>query len=134
MSPWRTDVRLIQDKTAVITGAATGIGKATAFKFAEHGARLIIADIDEKGVHGVATELGKKNVEVHSLTLDLAIMKSVGFFLEEVNKLFEHIDILVNNAGRFSTVPIPEMTEDEWDKVMDVNLKGTFFLSQKILM
>ena len=120
-------------KVCIVTGAATGIGKAATIKLSEHGADVIAADIDIEGAKKTAQEICERGLSCKSMRLDLSNMDGIQQFAAEVTKNYEKIDVLVNNAGRFSTLPIMEMTEHEWDAVMDVNLKGTFFLCKEIL-
>lgn len=123
----------LKGRTAVITGAATGIGKAAAETLCEEGAHAVIADIDAAGGEKVAGEFKGKGYGASSIRVDISKIGDVQRCVRELVERFSKIDVLVNNAGLYSTVPIPEMTEEEWDRVMDVNLKGTFFLSREVL-
>jgi len=121
------------DRVAIVTGAATGIGKAAAEELASRGAHAVIADIDTKGGEAAAAELRAKGLAASYLRLDIGKVDDIRRGVREAVERFSRIDILVNNAGLYSTVPIPEMSEAEWDRVMAVNLKGTFFLSKEVL-
>lgn len=123
----------LKGKVAIITGAASGIGMATSIKFGKNGATVIAADIDMCGVGKTIEKLKKAGFTGIAMKLDLSSLVEIRKFVDQVMDQFENVDILVNNAGRFSTLPILEMTEKEWDGVMDVNLKGTFFLCKEIL-
>jgi 3-oxoacyl-[acyl-carrier protein] reductase len=93
----------------------------------------VIADIDTKGGEAAAAELRAKGLAASYLWLDIGKVDDIRRGVREAVERFSRIDILVNNAGLYSTVPIPEMSEAEWDRVMAVNLKGTFFLSKEVL-
>ena len=123
----------LKDKISIITGAASGIGMATSTNFGKHGATVIAADIDLDGAEITIEKLKKEGFSGIAMKLDLSSLADIKRFVGQVINRFEKIDILVNNAGRFSTLPILEMTEKEWDGIMDVNLKGTFFLCKEIL-
>jgi 3-oxoacyl-[acyl-carrier protein] reductase len=123
----------MKDRVAIVTGAATGIGKAAADELAFRGAHAVIADIDTKGGEAAAAELRAKGLAASYLRLDIGKVDDIRRGVREAVERFSRIDILVNNAGLYSTVPIPEMSEAEWDRVMGVNLKGTFFLSKEVL-
>jgi len=122
------------DRVAIVTGAATGIGKAAAEELASRGAHAVIADIDTKGGEAAAAELRAKGLAASYLWLDIGKVDDIRRGVREAVERFSRIDILVNNAGLYSTVPIPEMSEAEWDRVVGVNLKGTFFLSKEVLV
>ncbi len=123
----------LKDKISIVTGAATGIGKATAVTFGEEGSTVVAADINIEGAKKTVKEMEERGLKAVPVKLDLSSVKDIHRFVEEVMSHFGRIDILVNNAALFSTVPILEMTEEEWDKVMDINLKGTFFLCKEVL-
>lgn len=123
----------LKGKVAIITGAASGIGMATSINFGKNGATVIAADIDMFGAEITVEKLKKEGFTGIAMKLDLSSLVEIRRFVDQVMDQFENVDILVNNAGRFSTLPILEMTEKEWDGIMDVNLKGTFFLCKEIL-
>jgi 3-oxoacyl-[acyl-carrier protein] reductase len=123
----------MKNKVCVVTGAATGIGKATALMLADHGAQVIVADINLEGAKGTVSEILDQGSEAYALHLDLSDLHSISCAVETVMSRYGRLDVLVNNAGLFSTVAIPDMTEENWDAVMDVNLKGTFFLCKAVL-
>ncbi|HAK46622.1 MAG TPA: beta-ketoacyl-ACP reductase [Spirochaeta sp.] len=123
----------LKDKVCIVTGAATGIGKATAIKLAEHGGTVVVADIDVDGAEQTVEEIKQKDLKAFVEELDLSDLTGIKEFAAKMISRFKKVDVLVNNAGRFSTMPLMEMTENEWDAVMDVNLKGTFFLCKELL-
>lgn len=120
---------LLADKVAVISGAASprGIGLATAKLFACHGASVAILDIDEAGAKHAATEVGPQH---RGFGCDVADLASCQQAARLVLEAFGKADILLANAGISQPLKFMEITPDNWDRVMDVNLRGVFNLSQ----
>ncbi|GGX65601.1 sorbitol dehydrogenase [Tateyamaria omphalii] len=118
-------------KTALITGAARGIGKAFAEAYLREGARVIIADIDQERAAETANELSRKNaMSVHmDVTNTESIQEALGMAESDG---FGPIDILINNAAIFSAAPITEITEDDFARCFDINVKGTLFTMQAV--
>ena len=121
------------NKTAIITGAAKGIGRGCAEILAENGANVVIADMNfsmAKEVEESIREKGlcAKAVQVNVKSVD-DIEKMVLFAVDS----FRTVDILINNAGIFHSTPIEEITEQEWDNIVEINLKSVFFATQKVL-
>ena len=116
-------------KTIVITGAAKGIGKACVEYFLNNGDQVIAIDIDQKAL----SELNKVNVKLTAFACDVSKSESVEQTIQKAIDLVGDIDVLVNNAGiqRYSTVT--ETTEEEWDLVMNVNLKSAFLCSKFVI-
>lgn len=122
----------LEGKIAIVTGAARGIGREIALVFAHSGADLILVDVLEKELMKTAEEvdrIGRKNL---SVVLDLSKTKEIKRLIRDVLNEFDRIDILVNNAGVVANNPATQVTEEEWDKTLNVNLKGLFFLSQAV--
>lgn len=116
----------LTNKVAIITGGAKGIGKATALRFAQEGANLIIWDLDrEKGL-ALLQELEKFGGKYSFLELDISDFERVQKAAEEVKIEFGKIDILINNAGILKDATLLKMTEEQFEKVIDINLKGCF--------
>ena len=121
----------LKGKTAIVTGSAKGIGRGIAVLLAEQGANIAVNDIDEK--EGVETlrlvqEAGAKGIFVKC---DVSNRKDVENLFKNAMNKFGSVDILVNNAGIYPFVPFGQMTEEQWDRVIDVNLKGTFYCCKK---
>jgi len=120
----------LKNKVALVTGARRGIGKGIALALAEAGAKVVVTDIDEKECQEVVKEIEKLGSKGLAKKLDVTNKKEV----EEAVKLavdkFGKLDILVNNAGICPFKPFLELTEEDWDKVLDINLKGYFFCAQ----
>jgi meso-butanediol dehydrogenase/(S,S)-butanediol dehydrogenase/diacetyl reductase len=112
-------------RTVLITGAASGIGAATARRLAADGARLVLADLDGPGGEKLATELGQVAVKA-----DVTRSEDIEGMLEEVYRRWGRLDVLFNNAGVIRVQPMLEVTGEEWDRVMNVNLRAAFFVLQ----
>jgi NAD(P)-dependent dehydrogenase (short-subunit alcohol dehydrogenase family) len=118
----------LNDKVAVVTGGSRGIGKGIALTLARAGADIAIADLlDANDAVKEVEALGRKAISVKT---DVSNKKSVESMVKEVVSNFGKIDIMVNNAGILRLGPIENMEEKEWEKVIDVNLKGCFLCSQ----
>ena len=122
----------IEGKTAVVSGGSRGIGLMIADAFVEAGARVYISSRKADVCDEVAAELSKKG-ECISAPADLSNMEGVQALSEAVSGREDKIEILVNNAGAAWGAPIDEFPESGWDKVMDLNVKGVFFLTQALL-
>lgn len=117
----------LQGRCAVITGGARGIGYATAARFAEAGATVMIGDRDADGAANAAAAIAAKHsVVVESAPLDVGSAASVGGFADESVRRLGRIDIWVNNAGVYPGAPLVETSDAFWTNIIDVNLKGTF--------
>jgi NAD(P)-dependent dehydrogenase (short-subunit alcohol dehydrogenase family) len=115
-------------KTALITGAAGAIGKAVVKQLTEDGATVVITDLKEEQVQAVAAELGCKGLAA-DVTNAEQVKKVVDFTLEQYGR----IDILINVAGIVGQGLVEEITEEEWDKMFDVNCKGTFLFTKYVV-
>lgn len=121
----------LKDKVAVITGASLGIGRATAQMFAREGARVAVTDILDVEGNALVQEINKAGGEAAFWYLDVSKEFAVQDVLDEVFQKWGRLDVLVNNAGIAGVnVPTDQVTEKEWDKVMDVNVKGVFFCTK----
>jgi NAD(P)-dependent dehydrogenase (short-subunit alcohol dehydrogenase family) len=120
---------LLSGKTAIISGAAgpRGIGFATARTFVAQGARVAILDLDGEGAEKAAAELGNQHLGVACNVTDKADCERA---MTEVIAEFGKLDILINNAGITQPVKVWDISETDWDRIQDVNLKGVLFLSQ----
>jgi meso-butanediol dehydrogenase / (S,S)-butanediol dehydrogenase / diacetyl reductase len=115
----------LDNRIVLVTGAAGGIGAASARRLAAAGARLVLADLDTTGVEKLATELD--GVAVHA---DVTRAADVARMVDEPYRRFGRLDVLFNNAGVIRVQPLLDVTEAEWDRVLTVNLKAVFFVLQ----
>jgi NAD(P)-dependent dehydrogenase (short-subunit alcohol dehydrogenase family) len=119
-------------KTVVITGAAGGVGAATARRFAEAGATLVLGDLNAAALEDLAGRLAALTT-VHGVACDVSVVADVENLMAEAVAETGRIDVLVNTAGLWVEGPSEAMTEAEWDRVVDVNLKGTFFCCSRAI-
>ena len=112
-------------RTVLITGAASGIGAATARRLAADGAKLVLADLDGAKVEKVAGELGQVAVKA-----DVTRSEDIERMLEEPYRRWGRLDVLFNNAGVVRVQPMLDVTGEEWDRVLNVNLRAVFFVLQ----
>jgi 3-hydroxy acid dehydrogenase / malonic semialdehyde reductase len=120
-------------KTALITGATSGIGHATAYEFAKNGIRLILCGRRLERLHTVQEALSKLT-DVHILNFDVSNKTETFKAIESIPEDFKNIDILINNAGNAHGLdPINEGDTDDWDAMMDINVKGLLYVSKAII-
>jgi 2-deoxy-D-gluconate 3-dehydrogenase len=117
-------------KAAIVTGGAMGIGQSIAFRLAEAGASVMITDINSKAAKQTVEAIKAKGGRAQAIRADASSIADAKEVAQAAVRAFGRIDILVNNAGVYPISPVLQMTEDEWDKVLNVVLKGTFFHSQ----
>jgi 3-oxoacyl-[acyl-carrier protein] reductase len=116
----------LKDRVAIVTGGARGIGRAIATSFLKEGAKVAIIDSDKERLETVKKEMGNESKEVMVIPCDITKSSGVNGMVNQVHKKFGRIDILVNNAGIIRRGTIETVTEEDWDRVIEVNLKGTF--------
>ncbi|MBI4119298.1 MAG: SDR family oxidoreductase [Parcubacteria group bacterium] len=121
----------LTNKIALVTGARRGMGRTHALALASQGAKVVVTDIDAKECTPVVEEIKSKGGEAACFKMDVSNKTEVDQVFDEVIKQFGRLDILVNNAGIYSPKPALEMTEEEWDKTIDINLKGQFLCAQR---
>jgi NAD(P)-dependent dehydrogenase (short-subunit alcohol dehydrogenase family) len=119
-----------KNKVALVTGSSKGIGRGIALALAQEGCTLALADLDEEALNVVAREISALKVRVLAVKCDVSQKTAVDEMMAKVAAELGSLDILVNNAGIYPTVPFMNLTEADWDKVMDVNLKSVFMCSQ----
>ncbi len=120
----------LKQRIALVTGAAVGIGAKIAERLAEAGACVGVVDIDVEGANRTAERIRASGGIAQAFTCDVARMDQVRHTVKKVAAELGRIDILVNNAGVFPVAPALELTETSWDRVLDINLKGAFFMAQ----
>ena len=124
-----------EKKVAIVTGAGSprGIGRAIAMTLAKKGADVVVADLDPAGAESVAGEIRAMGRAAMAVPLDVTSQQDVAKLVRAVLDRFGRIDILVNNAGITQPIKVADMTESDWDRIMAVNLKGTFLCSKAVL-
>ncbi len=121
----------LENRVAIITGGAQGIGKAITLKFAAEGAKIAVFDIKE--AEDTKSDVEKLNREFIFLKVDVSHYADVSKNMKEVIDRFSQIDILVNNAGITKDTLLVRMSEEDWDKVLNINLKGVFNMSKEVV-
>lgn len=124
-------MKRVDQKVAVVTGGAVGIGRSTSLILAREGARVAVADVQDEAGAEVVQEIREAGGEAHYWHMDVGRESQVSSVLQEVVERFGEIGILVNNAGiSGANKPPHELTEEEWDRVQQVNVKGVFFCTK----
>jgi 3-oxoacyl-[acyl-carrier protein] reductase len=128
----------LQNKVAVITGAAHGIGKAYARRFAEEGAHVVIADIDQTAGRAIAKSLVDTGLSAWARSTDVRNLANVEGLMRETADRYGRIDILLNNAAIYITQKlwkgrVEDLAVEEWDRVLEVNLKGVFLCCKAVI-
>ena len=127
-------MKLLEGKTALITGASRGIGKAIALKFAHEGANIAVTNIfDDEEFKSTVKEIENLGVKAKGYVFNVANFNDSQKVINDIINDFTRIDILVNNAGITKDTLLMRMTEDQWDTVMAVNLKSVFNLTKSVL-
>lgn len=121
------------DKIAAITGGGSGIGKATAQLFAKEGAFVIITDIHRENGQATVTEIEKQGGKAAFFEVDVTTPKAVESAIQQIMETYKRIDILFNNAGISNVGRVDEVEPDDWDRIMNVNVKGVYLPSKYTL-
>src|SRR5262249_10487731 len=124
----------LEGRVALITGAGNGIGEATARRFAREGAIVVVNDVDVEMARPVVTELQKAGARALAVAADVTKRADVEAMVHHVGGGFGRLDVLINNAGINRDAMSHKMTEEQWDQVLTVNLKGTFLCAQAALV
>jgi len=120
----------LKDKVAIVTGAGRGIGEAIALLFAEEGANVVVNDVNEADAKSTAEEIKGRGRQAKAVIGSVTVQGVVQRMVDTAVQEFGTLDILVNNAGIIRDARLHKMTEEQWDRVIEVNLKGAFLCTQ----
>jgi NAD(P)-dependent dehydrogenase (short-subunit alcohol dehydrogenase family) len=123
----------LEGRVAIITGAASGIGRASAIAFAREGARVVVADRNDEAGKATVAAIAAKGLEAHFIAVDVSREADIQRMVEETVARWGGMDILFNNAGVAVVKPLEETTEAEWDWIMAVNVKAAFFAAKYVV-
>ena len=123
---------MLKDKVALVTGGGRGIGEASARRLAEYGAKVILADLDIATAAAAAQAMRDQGMEATALEFNVAEFDTIRQKVDAAKAIYGRIDILVNVAGITGSTPIEEITPASWDRMMDIDLKSMFFVTQAV--
>ena len=120
----------LKDKVAIITGGASGIGKATAILFAQHGAKVVVADIDEQGANETLADIYDAGNAAIYVQTDVTISDNTERMVTETVSTYGKLDILLSSAGIAMRLPVADLPEEDWHRCLDVNLTGVYLCAK----
>jgi acetoin reductase-like protein len=121
---------LLKGKSVIVTGSATGIGRAIAMRLAKDGADLFLADINLDGIEKLTDEIRSGGSQCYAVKVDVINRRDVQQMVDRCLEHYDKIDVAINNAGVSSMAPVVDLTEEDWDYNMDINAKGVFLCCQ----
>jgi NAD(P)-dependent dehydrogenase (short-subunit alcohol dehydrogenase family) len=124
------DGKFLKGKVAIVTGGGSGLGAAICQSLAGYGATVLVVDINEDAAESVVNTINEEGGDALCCVVDIAHADSAVELIEFTQECYKKLDILINNAGIDKTLPVEELSIHEWRKVIDVNLTGTFIMSQ----
>ena len=122
----------VENKVAIVTGGASGIGRASALLLAKNGAKVVIADRDAAGAQSVRQEIAASGGGAIDVAFDIADSKGVQRLVDRAMTEFRRVDVLLHSAGICPRKPFLEMTDEDWRQVLSVNLDGTFYITRSV--
>ena len=125
-------MKRLEGKVSLITGAAQGIGEATALKFAREGAIVVVCDVQQAGIDQVVAQCEAAGAQAVGYVMDVTNREQVESVVAQVKERFGRIDVLINNAGITQDARLQKMTLAQFDRVIDVNLRGVFHCAQTV--
>ncbi|MBE9610747.1 3-oxoacyl-ACP reductase FabG [Chitinilyticum piscinae] len=123
----------LKDKVSIITGAASGIGEATARKFAAEGAKVVVCDVNKEGVDKLVAELVAAGNDAAGFLVNVTDKAQIAAMVDGVKTKYGRIDVLVNNAGITADAQLVKMTDEQFDRVIDINLKGVYNCTRAVV-
>ena len=120
----------LEGKVAIITGAASGIGRETALLFAKEGAKIVVADLNEAAGKETVDQIGSDGGEAMFVRTDVTSAKDAQAMVKSTIDAYGKLDVLFNNAGIAMRLPVADLPEDDWDRCIEINLKGVFLCSK----
>lgn len=120
----------LKDKVAIVTGGGRGIGETTALTFAREGAKVVVADVNQENVEAVVRKITEQQGQALGLVVDVTSAESVNEMVQKTIEAYGSLDCIVNNAGITADAQVLKMTEEQFDKVIAVNLKGVYNCGQ----
>lgn len=123
----------VKDKVVIITGGGSGIGKETGILFAKEGAKVVVADVNEKAGAETVDAIKNAGGEAFFARLDVSNREQSRQVVKDTIAKYSRVDVLINNAGIIQDALVVKMTEEQWDKVIDINLKGPFNCIQAVV-
>jgi len=123
----------LENRVAIITGAGSGIGRESALLFAKEGAKIVVADVNEKGGEETVSTIKNNGGESFFFRLDVTDREQSKNMVKTTMEKYGRIDVLINNAGITQDALVAKMTEEQWDRVVDINLKGVFNCTQAVV-
>ena len=122
----------LQDKVAIVTGSTSGMGRAIAKKFAEEGAKVVVTGRNEERAQAVVDDIKAAGGEATYVIVDTSVPTDSQILVDKTLETYGTIDILVNNAGTLSMSPLAEVSQEEWEKVFNVNVNAALYLTQQV--
>ena len=123
----------IKNKVSIITGGSSGIGRVTALALAEEGSKVVIADVNLEQAKKIVEEISASGQEAVAIEVDVTSKVEVQEMVNQVMEKYKKVDILINCAGILRFSSIEDLSEKDWNDILDVNLTGTFFCSQAVI-
>ena len=122
----------LKNKVVIVTGAGQGIGEATAMRFAKEGCKVVIADFNTESGNAVVEKINTYGENAEFIKVDISNRESVKNIVKEVITKFSRVDVLVNNAGILEDATLKKMSDEQFDRVVNVNMRGTFICTQEV--
>ncbi|MFC4159312.1 3-oxoacyl-[acyl-carrier-protein] reductase [Chitinimonas lacunae] len=123
----------LSGKVTIITGAASGIGRATALRFGKEGAKVVVCDLNAAGIDGVVNEIVAAGGEAIAYVVNVTDKQQIAEMVSGVKSTWGRIDVLVNNAGIVADAQLYKMTDEQFDRVIDINLKGVYQCTRAVV-